>query len=347
MRANGCDRARRPTTIPGCTSGSSFRPSGPAPTRGDPRHRAGGRAARLAHRRSDDHVLVDRGSGEPYGTVFGIQTLAWLGGQMRRVRLMPSVLVVPMRNAGSSRRSWRPWTCSPGAGSSPAWGSGGTSASTATSGWGIASGFGAHTRTRRSGCGGTCGRGRARRSRGGSTGSRTPCSHRPRRGRRTADRRGRAERPRGQAGGIPRRRVRPEPERPRRARRAPAPPARGCGRRRAAGPRDVRPGAGLPRPAAGRGHAGGDPRDAGGYRPGGRRVGVRRARRAVPGPRRDGRRACGRKLERIHADVLAPRLAAPSPPPDSWGAAACAPGRLARRARPGATGLPVRGRPVA
>jgi len=49
---------------------------------------------------SDDHLVVGGDSGADYGTVFEIlTTLAWLGGQTSRIRLMPSVLVMPMRNA--------------------------------------------------------------------------------------------------------------------------------------------------------------------------------------------------------------------------------------------------------
>jgi probable F420-dependent oxidoreductase len=48
----------------------------------------------------DDHVLVPRADGTTYGTIFEIlTTLAWLGGQTHRVRLQPSVIVVPQRNA--------------------------------------------------------------------------------------------------------------------------------------------------------------------------------------------------------------------------------------------------------
>ncbi len=49
---------------------------------------------------SDDHLIVGRDRAAAYGTVFEIvTTLAWIGGQTDRIRLMPSVLVVPMRNA--------------------------------------------------------------------------------------------------------------------------------------------------------------------------------------------------------------------------------------------------------
>jgi probable F420-dependent oxidoreductase len=49
---------------------------------------------------SDDHLAVGRDSSAGYGTIFEVVTmLAWLGGQTSRIRLMTSVLVVPMRNA--------------------------------------------------------------------------------------------------------------------------------------------------------------------------------------------------------------------------------------------------------
>jgi probable F420-dependent oxidoreductase len=48
----------------------------------------------------DDHLLVPRADGATYGTIFEIlTTLAWLGGQTARGRLQPSVIVVPQRNA--------------------------------------------------------------------------------------------------------------------------------------------------------------------------------------------------------------------------------------------------------
>ena len=48
----------------------------------------------------DDHLIVPRADGAAYGTIFEIlTTLAWLGGQTSRVRLQPSVIVVPQRNA--------------------------------------------------------------------------------------------------------------------------------------------------------------------------------------------------------------------------------------------------------
>jgi len=48
----------------------------------------------------DDHLLVPRADGAAYGTIFEIlTTLAWLAGQTARVLLQPSVIVVPQRNA--------------------------------------------------------------------------------------------------------------------------------------------------------------------------------------------------------------------------------------------------------
>ena len=49
---------------------------------------------------SDDHVLVPSEGGGAYETIFEVITmLAWLGGQTTRIRLAPSVIVVPQRNA--------------------------------------------------------------------------------------------------------------------------------------------------------------------------------------------------------------------------------------------------------
>jgi probable F420-dependent oxidoreductase len=48
----------------------------------------------------DDHLVVPRADGATYGTIFEIlTTLAWLAGQTTRVLLQPSVIVVPQRNA--------------------------------------------------------------------------------------------------------------------------------------------------------------------------------------------------------------------------------------------------------
>jgi len=48
----------------------------------------------------DDHILVPSEDGGAYGLIYEIlTTLAWLGGQTRRVLLQPSVIVVPQRNA--------------------------------------------------------------------------------------------------------------------------------------------------------------------------------------------------------------------------------------------------------
>jgi probable F420-dependent oxidoreductase len=48
----------------------------------------------------DDHILVPGADRAAYGTIYEIlATLAWVGGQTTRIRLQPSVLVVPQRNA--------------------------------------------------------------------------------------------------------------------------------------------------------------------------------------------------------------------------------------------------------
>ena len=49
---------------------------------------------------ADDHILVDRSATGPYRTIFEVvTTLAWLAGQTSRIRLGTSVIVVPQRNA--------------------------------------------------------------------------------------------------------------------------------------------------------------------------------------------------------------------------------------------------------
>jgi len=49
---------------------------------------------------ADDHILVDREETGPYRTIYElITTMAWLGGQTSRIRLGTSVIVVPQRNA--------------------------------------------------------------------------------------------------------------------------------------------------------------------------------------------------------------------------------------------------------